>query len=453
MKKINAYLYITATALLIVLAGCSNDDHHDVVEPLSLEIQLNYDEEQQSLELPLENIEIKIKNTISGESYTAKTNASGLALFESIAPGNYSISVSETFSAEEYEKLTGITIPNDASFNASSDASLLENETLTLTLKAGRIGGLVFKQIYYAGSNAARGAAFRDQFIEIYNNSNETIYADSLYFGNTWSNNKSASDGEKRWDWGKSQGMSPMVKNPNDDYIYARYLFMIPGSGKDHPIESGHSIIIAQNAINHSAPYIDNSGKEQGITDPSLTIDLSNADFETYIVDYKREQSDDPDNFNPYRWDMDNPGVPNVDVVWFVSGQVWIMDALGREDFFMFKTTEDVSTWGDYPDPTRTSVDNTTATYKQIPVKYVLDAVEIKRIPSTLETPKRLPEALDGEGVAVEGGSYSSQSLIRKIQTRINDRIVLQDTNNSANDFETKQKADPSKTEESFTAY
>lgn len=451
MKKINTFMYVAGISLLLLFSSCSNDDNENTVLPVALQVSISYDEEQASLELSLEDVTVKIKNTINGESYEAKTDGSGIAQFESIVPGNYSITASMTIGAEDYETQTGINVPDDAHFNASLDTNIQEDQNLEMKLKAGRIGGLVFKQIYYAGSNTTRGASFRDQFIEIYNNSNEVIYADSLYFGNTQSNNKKASDGEVRWDWSKSDDMPPSTKNPSDDYIYAHYLFMIPGSGKDHPIEPGGSIIIAQNAINHKAPYTDNSGEIQGITDPSLTIDLSGADFETYLVDYRRELSDDPDNFEPYTWDMDNPEVPNVDVLWASSGQLWIMANTGRDDVFMFKTKEDVSSWPSYPEPTTTAFDKT-VTYKQIPAEYVIDAVEFKRLPASSETPKRLPETLDVEGIAVEGGGYSSQSLIRKTKTTINGRRILQDTNNSSNDFETKQKADPSKSEASFSA-
>lgn len=447
MKK---YIICLLVATTLFIVGCKKKDT-PMVKPISLGVQVAYNQDQSSLNLPLQNVQVKISNSTNGQSYTATTDDKGVATFASVSPGNYVVSATQTFTAEQYTQASGIEATDDVTFNASSNESILENTTVQLTLVPGRIGNLVFKQLYYAGSNTSTGASFRDEFIEIYNNSNDTIYADSLYFGDTWSNNSKVSAGATRFDWSKSIGMPANIGDPSNDYIYARYLFMIPGSGKDHPIAPGQSIIIAQTALNHTQPYTDNSGKVQGITDPALTVDLSHADFETYLADYKKAQAADPSTFTPYRWDLDNPDVPNVDVISVVSGQDWVMDATGREDFFMFKTSENVANWQSYPDPAQTTITTSTSLYKQIPVKYVIDAVEIIPPITANAIPKRLPASLDGQGTYVAGGQYSSQSLIRKTVKTINGRIVLQDTNNSANDFDTKAKADPSKSAASFT--
>ena len=80
----------------------------------------------------------------------------------------------------------------------------------------------------------------------------------------------------------------------------------------------------------------------------------------------------------------------------------------------------------------------------------MIDAVEIITPLETSRIPKRLPTSLDVAGTFVTGGQYSSQSLVRKTAKTLNGRIVLQDSNNSASDFFTKTKADPSKPESSF---
>src|SRR5690606_23688627 len=113
---------------------------------------------------------------------------------------------------------------------------------LKLKLELGRIGGLVFKQIYYAGSDTRNGATFRDQFIEIYNNSNDTIYADSLYIAQVFGSNTVSPDYTKgffinsgnmkgQYDWSKSIGM-PADVNATDDFFYPKSLYRIPGNGK-----------------------------------------------------------------------------------------------------------------------------------------------------------------------------------------------------------------------------
>jgi hypothetical protein len=439
-----------AGIMAMLMASCKKD-HEPAVHPIAITVQAAYSPDQAALGLSLKSIPVTISNNTNGQSYNAATDESGLASFASVVPGNYIVQATITFTAEQYQSVTGVPAAASVTFNASVNANIQSDQAIQLVLTPGRIGDLVFKQLYYAGSNTSTGASFRDEFAEIYNNSNDTIYLDSLYFGNTWSNNKTVASGAVTFDWSQSIGMPAGIGDPSKDYIYARYLFMIPGSGNDHPLPPGQSIVIAQTALNHTQPYTDNAGNPQGITNPALTVDLSQADFETYLVDYKREKSANPATFTPYRWDLDNPSVPNVAVISVVSGNDWVFDAPGREDFFMFKTGENVSAWPSYPDPTVTAVTSTTNVYKQIPVKYVLDAVEIITPVAANRIPKRLPVSLDGAGTFVTGGQYSSQSLIRKTAKTLDGRVILQDTNNSANDFDTKQKADPSKSAASFT--
>lgn len=438
------FFFLTLSVLLLSVYSCKKNDV--TVKPISLEVSVHYSDAEKELGLPLNDILVKITNLTSGQVYTQKTDAGGKAVFASIAPGNYNLNAEKNFTKAEYTTATGLAITTDIAFNAAESKSFNVDASIPMVLKTGRIGDLVFKQIYYAGSNTSRGAVFRDQFIEIYNNSNEVIYADSLYFGNSYANMSALSATQQRYDWTKAPGMVA-VGDANNDYVYARYLFMIPGTGKQYPIEPGKSIIIAQTAINHTQPFVGNDGKTYSVTDPALTVDLSQADFETYVVEYKRAEADDPTKFKPYMWDIDNPQIKNVNVLHIAAGQDYVLDALGRDDFFIFKTTQDPSTWKKYAAPVTGNTNN----YIQIPVKYIIDAVEVKHAVESSRSAKRLPEALDGNGTFVAGGQYSSQSIIRKTAKTVSGRRILQDTNNSANDFFNKSKADPSKSETSFT--
>ena len=327
IKKLLIFILAITT-----LFSCRKNDF-ETAKPVSLKVTVTYDGDQASLPLPKNNIEVKLNNLVSGQTYTSKTDDNGTAEFSSIVPGNYTITVNNMINATDYQALTGINPGSDVSFGSTNTQNVTTDSRLTLALKAGRIGGLVFKQIYYAGSNTSRGASFRDQFIEIYNNANDTIYLDSLYIGNGYANNKKISDGQTSFDWRLSPGMPTNIGDVNNDYVYARYVFMIPGTGKEHPLAPGKSVIIAQTALDHTKPYIDNGGNTQGITDPTLTVNLSTADFETYFVDFLETSA------NPYRWDINNPSVPNLNIVFVGSGaKDYLMDATGRDDFFMFKT-------------------------------------------------------------------------------------------------------------------
>ena len=53
---------------------------------------------------------------------------------------------------------------------------------MTVKVDAVKEAALVFKEIYYTG---VKDFYFRDQFYEIYNNSTEVVYADSLCIAET----------------------------------------------------------------------------------------------------------------------------------------------------------------------------------------------------------------------------------------------------------------------------
>lgn len=448
MRKLLHGVFIAG---LLFTAACKKDG--PTAQPVTLTVKVIFNDDDKALNLPLDKSKVTISNNNSGQTFNAETNSQGEAVFQSIAPGNYSISASLTFAAATYTQITSIPVADDVQFGSSkTGTSITLNTTFEMTLTASRIGDLVIKQFYYAGSHTSKGAVFRDQFVEIYNNSNEVIYMDSLYVGNTLANNGRLSTGALPWDWSNAVGMPTNIGNPTKDYIYARYLFMIPGTGKQYPLNPGESMVLAQTAINHAQIYNDNEGNQVSVIDPSLTVDLSTAAFEAYLVEYNRAQAADPTKFTPFKTDLDNPAITNLKVLYAGTTNDWVFDATGREDLFIFKTNEDVSKWKAYPNPEVLpgNVTPDTRLYPQIPVKYVLDAMEIQHAVPASRIPKRLQDGLDASATFVTGGQYSSQSLVRKTLKTVNGRRILQDTNNSANDFFTKTKADPSRTAASF---
>ncbi|GAB3426411.1 DUF4876 domain-containing protein [Niabella aquatica] len=399
-----------------------------------------YSAEDSALGLSKANIPVKLTNLVSGQENTANTNNEGIAVFASITPGNYTVSAAKNYTAEEFYNTTNVTIGNNAAYNATETQAINANTNIRLLLQTGKIGDLVFKQIYYAGSHKTEGANLRDQFVEIYNNSNQIIYMDSLYIGTTQSSNTKVSAGGTPYDWTKAVERMPSgIGDANKDYLYFQQLFMIPGNGKEHPLAPGKSFIIAQTALDHTKPYTGNDGKVIGESvDANLTINLSNADFETNFIEYLNASK-------PFGWDIDNPNVPNVKIL-IGAGKDWAMDTKGRDDFIIFKAPgKNIAEMPKYNMP------GAGKPGLQVPISVdILDAVELITVLETDRIPKRLPIGLDAAGTFVTGGEYSFQSLIRKTVKTVEGRRILQDTNNSANDFETKTKADPSKTDASF---
>jgi predicted component of type VI protein secretion system len=79
-------------------------------------------------------------------------------------------------------------------------------------------------------------------------------------------------------------------------------------------------------------------------------------------------------------------------------------------------------------------VGSTVQSYR-IPIESVVDALENVGNTNQMEL-KRMPAVLDA-GAATVNGTYVAKSVARKVkETRPDGRVILQDTNNSTEDFE-----------------
>lgn len=437
-----------------ILQSCKKDK--DIVQSVDIGFQLEVDPEAFSFKVPFEKASIEIVNKTNNERYTAKADANGVVKYNGISPGTYSINVALEISAAEWSALSGQATTQDLYLNYSTtNLVFTESKTMPIRLVSGSpLGNWVFKQIYYAGSNTSKGAGTRDFFVELYNNSDQVLYADSLCFGIVYGKNNNNTGvnllPNLQFDWTKSIGMN-VTNNANDDYVYAKAIFMVPsdGTGTKYPVQPGSSIIIAETAIDHTKPYTLHSDKVQDIEDPTLTVDLSKADFEVYLYPY--EQKIQPGRTR-YASDIDNPGVPDVETIFATGMRDMILNPQGKEAYVLFKGTHtiDPNKFSSYPDPTETTVTTTTKVYPQIPNNIILDAVELSSVLEKDKTPRRLNVSMDGGYAAVTGGPFSSQAIVRKTKQTVNGRRILQDTNNSTKDFVVLDKADPSKGSSSF---
>lgn len=417
--------------LFLPFISCKKDNTPGV-QPLDIKLNLKYASAELNGKLDLSKVVVKVTNLSTKTSMTYSPTQ-GVVNLVSIMPGEYDIDASITIPKDQYFNSTGEAIFEDVTFNAAiKKVNLTSSSSLDLELIAGLLGNFVIKQIYYAGSDNKDGALYRDQFFEVYNNTDRVLYADSLYFGRLWGRQRNTNEAvyyqnNGQLDWSKSMGMT-VGETANTDYVYLRDLFMIPGNGKSYPVEPGKSIVIAQNALNHKVPFVGNNGKEVTIKKPELTVDLSNASFEVYYGDI-------PGN-KPFASDIDNPKVPNVQILDYV-GNDWILDNLGRDAYVIFKHADRaaVTNLPSYPEPSINPPSSTAKKYRQLPVNWIMDAVDVQPNTTDERIPKKLPPALDAGFTFVTLGGYSSQSVIRKTDKTTNGVRKLKDTNNSTADF------------------
>lgn len=339
---------------------------------------------------------ITLINITDGSIKTATTNSDGNAVFSDVLPGSYTISANKNLSAAEALALTGIS--SAVTLNGAQNTATVvgsQNITFQLQLQGSAVGGLVIKEVYYTGSKTTSGGTyFSDQFIEIYNNSTDTTFLDSLCIADAFGNA------------GLINATSlPTPFNTDNNSVYISSIWQIPGTGKDYPLAPGKSIIIAQDGVNHKDPTLN----------PNSPVDLSNADWETF-----NQRSDNRD--------ADAPAVPNLNRVYFTGGFDWLLPVFGPGIIIYkanFASLQQVAIPGATP---------TTAPRIKVPNNVIIDAFEALKDGSS-GTFKRIPIALDA-GFVFADDTYNKQSFRRKTLTTINGRRVLQDSNNSTADFE-----------------
>jgi hypothetical protein len=386
MKK----MVLLSLSLLIglVLTNCKKD----VTPSYNLNITLALPTGYTAAALP-NGVEIKIVNTQTGRETVAIANASG-SVTQLLVEGNYSLKCNFTVTADGLEYV----------FNGSLTNYMLTKEAtakIDLVL-AKNTGGFIFKEIYFSGSKTPDARTYySDQFHEIYNNSNDTLYADKLCIGVLQQTGTSPNI------WVNADGSFM------DDLPLTFHVWTVPGTGKEHPVYPGKSIIIAQDGINHKT---DPNGN------PNSPVDLSKADWETYVDAAGK--------------DIDAPAVPNLTMMATTSTSMfdWIHSVNGSA-VILFRLPVDWQTYVANTANFKTAPGSTSTTkYFMVNKSLVIDAVEILQADPTKQY-KRLHNILDAGFTQMDAGSYSSLSVRRKAKMIVSGRVIYKDTNNSTVDF------------------
>lgn len=327
---------------------------------------------------------VKFNNYAESYFFELTTDENGyLDVKDRIIPGIYTVTVSAEVNTNNFTY----------NFNGNLvNVDILENNTqLEVEVQAAKSGNLVLKELYYCGSRTPKkGTYFRDQYYEIYNNSEVVQYADNLCIGT----------------------MMPLTATANlpvwpgddaDKYVYFAAIWQIQGSGKDYPIQPGESILISQMADNHQVENLN----------PTSPVNLISSEFETYVKSTSIIK--------------DNPAI-NMEWVFYQNKTAqWLASVFGcAYAIFYPDGTIDRE---DYISP----VGQSTKAYK-IDIDLIVDAVELVHDETKMKL-KRVPAILDA-GATTVGATYCSKSVSRKIkETKSDGRHIYMDTNNSSEDF------------------
>ena len=386
---------ILGIVLLFSVLAC-NTDEEPRLRTFSAEFSILFPEDFDIS--AAEGATVQIKNLASGSTQEKVSDGTGKVIFDELVPGAYELSATMQLNEEQAMELAGI--PAEINLNYLDNSLELSEEivaqgAISAQLSGSITGGLVIKQVYYSGSKTPEGGNyFFDQFFEIYNNSSESIALDGLMISNIY-------------------GPSGLI-NPNTaptpfqndaDHVYISTAWRIPGSGTENILEPFTSVIIAQQGINHQADD----------ANPGSPVNLSNADFEFYIVGSTR--------------DVDAPNVPNMEMVYHPFNATFALVPVFGPGTILWRTD-------DFESLEQVAIPDTSPTYPQVvkvPNALVLDAVEALRSDTDSDF-RRIPASLDA-GFTHVSNTYTGESVIRKSAT-VDGHIVYQDTNNSQSDFE-----------------
>ncbi|WP_287211266.1 DUF4876 domain-containing protein [Muribaculum sp.] len=407
MKKL-LYAVISLAAFAGTMVSCSDNDDTTTYYKLSV-----------SLEMPegvsvadFTSASVVVINSQTGREYSDNEIKSDYS-FE-LPGGTYSV--------------TAALRVNDGgsvvSYSASKSVPVYEDTPVTLELTKSVSGGLIFKEVYYNMVKPnGKMPYMRDQFFEIYNNSDEVLYLDNCILGFL--------EG--------SQGKLPTAWQENGEimkeYALGYYtVAFVSQTGKDYPLEPGKSVVIAGQAQNHIAEtekmYEPNDGAMKS------PVNLLNADYEVFLGDYKPAVS------------IDNADVPNMTVIC----------AQGTQNYFSLPITGNAIIFAKLPDGVspvdyakndanfKERPDGSYAgqKYLMIPQEYVLDGLNIV---NNADKPDqrviRLRSEIDA-GIVYMEKPYAGKSIRRKVESITEaGRVIFKDTNNSTEDFLRDQTPTP----------
>ena len=384
MKKSN-FLVCCLLLVSLLFVACEKDDEVKMTR-LNLTTSLTTDLSG----LDLGGLAVEITSLTSSYSTKTTTSAEG-ALVVDLEEGIYSIKISGEKRFTAAENSTQTVFLRGVLENLSLTGAELNQEIPLLISVAN--AGWVIKEIYFTGSKKPTGGTYyKDKYFELYNNSEEVLYADGIAIAES--------------DHNTSSEVNTWVSSGNNNFV-AQAIYTIPGNGTTYPVQPGQSVVIADVAIDHR---VDNAN----------SFDLSKADFEWY------------DN---NKLDVDVPEVANMIKSFSYSASIWTPHNRGFNSYVIFRPEAGMEAFLEANRVERVTASGTVVYRYQIADQYILDAVELGT-PTDFKS-KALSAALDlgythsGDGDDARYG----KCVRRKVLLNQNGRVVYQDTNNSEVDF------------------
>lgn len=381
-----------ALASSSVIVSCSSDDDDfgtEVGQKSVLTVTLTGDNIA-----TYKTVEIEILETNSG-AITKKTLENASAYSFELPYGSYKITANGTVITKDNEEVqVGATAQQDINTG-------VVNLPLPLIIKQFN-KDFIIEEVFFAGVKTNDGKNYNNsRYFKITNNTDEVLYADRLMIATS------------EFFTTNARTVTPYIV---DEAFPISAVMVVPdidkNNDKEFPVQPGSFIVVADNAINHTA---------------SNGFDLTKADFEFPST-------------NPTLGQVDNPSVPNMDKIYTqMNYNMIFLYTTSQQGYALARlpegqTAETFLAGNKYDYSYTNSAGGVTnkSVYK-IPNTWIIDALNTSRDNDFLQI---LTAPSIDAGWTTASPGYNGKTVRRKVLGLMsNGKNLYKDTNNSTLDF------------------
>ena len=247
MKKIKTLAMALFFGLAAITVASCSDDNDNTAQQSSIALSYTLPDNYSKATATDLSVEFRNINTGRKTAYELKGDTT-----IQVEYGLYDIELSGhiTYQVNGQEVTSRLrATQNNVSIATNSQAIALKADAVSAK------EGFVIAEIAVSGTLTPDGDTYEsDKYFRIYNNSNDTLYADGLtIFESAFSND------------------DPEDYQPNlrDSAFTVNVAYMIPGSGREHPVAPGKSLLVVDVGMDHTKTNAN-------------SYDLSKADFEWF---------------------------------------------------------------------------------------------------------------------------------------------------------------------------
>ncbi len=282
-KKLNVFV-----AIALLSAGLATSCDDDESTPTS-SVEIATPKVAEGYESTSSTTKVTATNTTTGEVRTFELDSTSTIV---LADGLYDIVLTTEGTQKVGEKEEAITLRAVVQNVVVSGGSMQLSDITFVPIaqtSGFKIVEVGLSSVLPEGVSSYNG----DQYFRIFNTGKDTLYADGLcIFESGWTSGNDYSN--------------ELTPDYRKESVVVGALYQIPGSGKEHPVAPGESILICDVAKDHTADNVN-------------SWDLSEADFEWYD-ETKGNQDTDTET-------------PNLTNIYKKSATIWLPNKQGNTSF------------------------------------------------------------------------------------------------------------------------